>query len=147
MCACRVCKTNQGINMLQLSSDDLSFTSLFMAEYALILVVSTSKGCFLQFKIICSDMNLKKEKIHLLRDLFQLMIMGLKRHLKVIYSLPSIQIRRVREMTAVSEMCPVMINSPPDSRRCLCHCVEPLVAMSYYPHPANGRRRQIIHLP
>lgn len=45
------------------------------------------------------------------------------------------------------EVCFVMINSPADSRRCLCHRVELSVAMSHYPHPANGRTRQIIHLP
>lgn len=50
-------------------------------------------------------------------------------------------------MTAGSEMCSVMINNRADSSRCLRHCVELSVAMSHYPHPANGRKRQIIHLP
>lgn len=70
---------------------------------------------------------------------------GPEMHLKILYSLPSTQI--CSEMTAAQEMCFVMINSPPDSRRCLCHRVEPSLAMSHYPRPANGRRRQIIHLP
>lgn len=56
-------------------------------------------------------------------------------------------IRKVWERKAAAENCSVMINSPPDSRRCLHCCVKLQVAMSYYPCLANGRRGQIIHLP
>lgn len=92
-----------------------------------------------------NDLN-KKKILHM--TLFAPLINNqIKKHLEVIYTLSSIQIRRVREMTAAVYMCFGMINSPPDSRWCLCHSVEPPVAMSHYPHPTNGRRRQIINLP
>ena len=55
-------------------------------------------------------------------------------------------VQSVRGSTA-ADMCFGMMNSPPDSRRCLRHRVELSVAMSHYPRPTNGRRRQIIHLP
>lgn len=90
--------------------------------------------------------DLYKRKFSTWLSLLHLLITNIKKHLEVIYTLSSIQIRRVREMTAAVEMCFGMINSP-DSRWCLCHSVEPPVAMSHYPHPTNGRRRQIINLP
>lgn len=58
-----------------------------------------------------------------------------------------VQIRKVRQRKATFENCSQMINILPDSRRSLHCCVKLQVAMSYYPCLANGRRRQIIHLP
>lgn len=95
-------------------------------------------------KMQSNDLN--KRKFSTWLSLLHLLITNIKKHLEVIYTLSSIQIRRVREMTAAVEMCFGMINSL-DSRWCLCHSVEPPVAMSHYPHPTNGRRRQIINLP
>lgn len=83
--------------------------------------------------IQCSNFVLRS---HLLRSL----ILDLRRHCNK-------QIRKVWEWKAASENCFVMINSPPDSRRCLHCCAKLQVATSYYPCLANGRRRQIIHLP
>lgn len=63
------------------------------------------------------------------------------RHFQSVYETPKRSF-----IAATSQKFFVMINTAPDSRRRMCHCLELWVAMSHYLCPANGRRRQIIHL-
>lgn len=63
------------------------------------------------------------------------------RHFQSVYETPKRSF-----IAATSQKFFVMINTAPDSRRRMCHCLELWVAMSHYLCPTNGRRRQIIHL-
>lgn len=104
---------------------------IIFADYKMLIRLFTLENVCI--RIQCSSFVLRSL---LLRPL----ILDLRRHC-------NIQIRKVWEWKAASENCFVMINSPPDSRRRLHCCAKLQVATSYYPCLANGRRRQIIHLP